>query len=145
MEYLKELEGLEMKIHANIKDLISSSIITSKHMNTPCIPIDVFGYIELVLVGSEIRLVDSIGLHHSIDSDLELTDLIDIINVENTRRFKITEQYDLAQEIISNSGINIVTCGNCGSVVLHRTNVEEITCVSCGFTSEPCDFPDLYY
>ena len=56
---------------------------------------------------------------------------------------KRLEQYDLQQEVIKKSGINIVTCGSCGSVVLHRLSDEEIQCPDCGFESEPCDFPDL--
>ena len=53
------------------------------------------------------------------------------------------EQSQLQHEVIHKAEINIVTCGNCGSVVLHRTSVEEIQCPDCGFKSEPCDFPDL--
>jgi len=55
---------------------------------------------------------------------------------------KAYEQYDLQQEVIQKANINIVTCGDCGSVLLHRLEVEEVVCDSCGFTSEPCDFPD---
>jgi uncharacterized Zn finger protein (UPF0148 family) len=57
---------------------------------------------------------------------------------------KEMKQYDLSQEIVKNAKINIVTCGNCGDVLLHRIGDEEIECPSCGFTSEPCDFPDLF-
>jgi predicted RNA-binding Zn-ribbon protein involved in translation (DUF1610 family) len=62
---------------------------------------------------------------------------------EKSKKEKRLEQYDLQQEVIKKSGINIVTCGNCGSVVLHRLSDEEIQCPDCGFESEPCDFPDL--
>lgn len=54
-------------------------------------------------------------------------------------------QLELLQEIVEKAGINIVTCGNCGNVILHRTPTEEIKCESCEFESEPCDFPDLIY
>ena len=54
-------------------------------------------------------------------------------------------QLELQQEIVKLSGINIVTCGDCGSVLLHELHQEEITCPDCGFTSDPCDFPDLNY
>ena len=53
------------------------------------------------------------------------------------------KQYELQQEIIEKSGINIVTCGDCGSVILHRTKQTIIVCGTCGLVSEPCDFPDL--
>jgi predicted RNA-binding Zn-ribbon protein involved in translation (DUF1610 family) len=54
-------------------------------------------------------------------------------------------QLELYQDIVRLSDINIVTCGNCSSVVLHEVHQLEITCPDCGFTSEPCDFPDLNY
>lgn len=40
---------------------------------------------------------------------------------------------------------NIVTCGNCGEILIHKEGIEEIKCTHCGLLSEPCDFPDLYY
>ena len=49
------------------------------------------------------------------------------------------------QEAIQHAGFNVVTCGDCGSVLLHETSDEEITCPHCGYASDPCDFPDLYY
>lgn len=54
-------------------------------------------------------------------------------------------QLDLQLEIVAKVGINIVTCGNCGTVVLHRIEDEVIICPDCGFDSDPCDFPDLNY
>jgi hypothetical protein len=62
-------------------------------------------------------------------------------------------QLELMEEIRDKANINIVTCGSCGTVVLHErvafdgTNDEEIDiqCYDCGFKSEPCDFPDLFY
>jgi DNA-directed RNA polymerase subunit RPC12/RpoP len=71
-----------------------------------------------------------------------------------TIKEKMLEQIDLVEELQSVAGINIVNCGNCGSVLLHRitplamdTPIEDydITCPYCGFTSEPCDFPDFLY
>ena len=60
-------------------------------------------------------------------------------------REMILEQIGLKDEIINKSDINIVTCGNCGAVVLHRLTDEEIKCPYCGFESEPCDFPDFLH
>jgi hypothetical protein len=54
------------------------------------------------------------------------------------------EQLQMSRAI-NGIGINIVTCGDCGGVVLHKTSDEDITCPHCNFTSEPCDFPDLYW
>lgn len=55
------------------------------------------------------------------------------------------KQIELQNEIIEKTSINIVTCGNCGTTMLHRLNEEELECPDCGFKSEPCDFPDLYF
>jgi len=46
-------------------------------------------------------------------------------------------------QLVLDSGVNIVTCGNCGDVLLHQRDDIEISCPYCQFTSEPCDFPDL--
>ena len=53
-------------------------------------------------------------------------------------------QYQLLQEMQA-KGFNVVTCGNCGTVILHRTPTEQIKCYDCKFKSEPCDFPDLFH
>ena len=53
-------------------------------------------------------------------------------------------QQSLFHEMVSVSGINVVTCGNCSHIVLHRSVDTELSCPDCKFTSEPCDFPDLY-
>jgi len=50
-----------------------------------------------------------------------------------------------AELISQKANINIVTCGECGDVLLHSTEASEIECPHCGFTSEPCDFPDLFH
>ena len=63
-----------------------------------------------------------------------------------TIREKVLEQIGLAEEIQEIAGINIVNCGNCGEVLLHRiTEDEDIQCPYCDFKSEPCDFPDFLY
>jgi len=46
-------------------------------------------------------------------------------------------------QLVLDTGVNLVTCGNCGDVLLHQRNNTEITCPHCQYTSEPCDFPDL--
>jgi rubrerythrin len=64
---------------------------------------------------------------------------------------RMIEQYDMAQDIVNKTGINIVTCGNCGDVLLHNINdldsegtSNDIVCPSCDYKSECCDFPDLF-
>ena len=51
---------------------------------------------------------------------------------------------NLASTIYSTLGINIVTCGDCGAVNLHKAGLEEITCEYCNNTSDICNFPDLF-
>lgn len=58
---------------------------------------------------------------------------------------KQLNQYDLSQEIVKNAEINIVSCGNCGDVLLHRIDNVDIECPNCKYIGEPCDFPDLFY
>lgn len=53
-------------------------------------------------------------------------------------------QFKLLQELINKAGINVVTCGMCGDVLLHRVNEDEVSCPHCEFKSDPCDFPDLF-
>lgn len=66
-------------------------------------------------------------------------------------RDRIIKQIDLQEEIQRVSGINIVNCGGCGSILLHRivplesNECADITCPYCEFTSDPCDFPDFFY
>lgn len=57
----------------------------------------------------------------------------------------IETQLELQQEIIAKTNINIVTCGNCGSVILHRLTDDKIVCPDCDHIGEPCDMPDLNY
>jgi len=49
------------------------------------------------------------------------------------------------QEKAQQAGVNIVTCGNCGSILLHETPTDSIHCPHCGLKSDPCDFPDYWY
>ena len=55
------------------------------------------------------------------------------------------EQYQRQQLIAEKLNINIVTCGDCGYVVLARMLLQkQVVCPHCGFEGEPCDFPDLF-
>lgn len=54
-------------------------------------------------------------------------------------------QLELQQKCINDADVNIVTCGNCGTVILHETPAETINCNDCNFESDICDFPDLNY
>lgn len=44
---------------------------------------------------------------------------------------------------IQSIGYNIVTCGNCGTTLIHPLMATKIDCL-CGLTLDPCDCPDLW-
>jgi len=54
-------------------------------------------------------------------------------------------QFEILQ-LIQRDGYNVVTCGNCGDVVLLGIDdtIEEVQCPHCKETMEYCDMPDLY-
>lgn len=62
-----------------------------------------------------------------------------------TNRDKIIEQIHLQEKIQRIANINIVTCGNCASVVLHDRKDEEIDCPYCDSVMDVCDCPDYLY
>lgn len=61
-----------------------------------------------------------------------------------TQAKALSDQFTLLQEM-QDKGYNLVNCGSCGDVFIHRMELVEITCPYCKFTSEPCDFPDFFY
>lgn len=62
-----------------------------------------------------------------------------------TKRELILNQVALADEVRAKAGINIVTCGNCGTILLHRIRKDYLTCVGCRNVMDVCDCPDLWY
>ena len=61
-----------------------------------------------------------------------------------TERELAIEQIEL-QERIQSSGINVVTCGDCGYVMFHEITDNFYAKCLCGFESnEPSDFPDFW-
>ena len=52
------------------------------------------------------------------------------------------EQLRILKEI-QETGRNVVTCGECGHVLLVYTGENMHQCVKCNFTDDPCYFPDL--
>jgi len=63
-----------------------------------------------------------------------------------TKRELVISQLELMDEIRAKANINIVTCGNCGSVILHETDLEgTITCYDCKSEMDLSDCPDLFY
>ena len=62
-----------------------------------------------------------------------------------TKRELAEKQIELQERVIALTNINIVTCGHCGSVLLHELNDELIECASCKHELDQCDCPDLWY
>ena len=62
-----------------------------------------------------------------------------------TKRELAVEQISLQERVISLAKINIVTCGNCGAVLLHELNDETIECACCKQELDQSDCPDLWY
>jgi len=62
-----------------------------------------------------------------------------------TKRQLAEKQIELQNRVIALANINIVTCGHCGSVLLHELNDKPIECASCKHELEQCDCPDLWY
>jgi len=57
----------------------------------------------------------------------------------------LRHQVDLMREVLNKTDINLVTCGHCGSILLHRLDDEIINCYSCKRDMESCDCPDFFY
>lgn len=57
----------------------------------------------------------------------------------------LDEQTSLAELICTELRLCICTCGSCGCTIITNIGEEDIECYDCGFTGEPCDFPDLFY
>ena len=55
------------------------------------------------------------------------------------------QQLNLFNNMVNNSQTNIVTCGNCGEVLLHQVGDTEIFCGYCDRNMALSDCPDLKY
>jgi hypothetical protein len=62
-----------------------------------------------------------------------------------TRRELAQKQLELMNDIRAKSNINMVTCGHCGTILLHEINEENIECFGCKSVLDQCDCPDLWY
>lgn len=57
---------------------------------------------------------------------------------------KFDQQIELTKEIQSN-GLNLVQCGNCSGVFIHKMDDEILTCPHCEIDIEPCNCEDIFY
>lgn len=62
-----------------------------------------------------------------------------------TKREKFQEQIALMDIIRANSGINILNCGHCGSILLHDMTKENVDCPYCNTVIAECDCGDYLY
>ena len=62
-----------------------------------------------------------------------------------TKKELVLKQVELQNAVIALANINIVTCGNCGSVLLHELNDQPIHCACCDSVLDQSDCPDLWY
>jgi hypothetical protein len=60
------------------------------------------------------------------------------------KKEKFLHQIALQNKAID-AGVNIVTCGHCGDVLLADAEAEEIECPHCDSVMDVCDYPDLFY
>lgn len=64
---------------------------------------------------------------------------------EIARRGLMNAQIDLAKRVVSACGVSVVTCGHCGTVLLHDLNEAEVHCFGCNQEQDASDCPDLFY
>jgi hypothetical protein len=73
-----------------------------------------------------------------------LEEKINLVN-QNSRRKLAEVQLKLMDDIRANANINIVTCGNCGTLLLHNSEDESILCFGCKREMDLSDCPDYWY
>ena len=61
------------------------------------------------------------------------------------KREKLLQQIALQNKARNEANVNIVTCGHCGSIVLHDIYTTEIDCPYCDKVMDVCDCPDYLY
>lgn len=61
------------------------------------------------------------------------------------KRDRILKQIELQEKIQQLADVNIVTCGNCGSIVLHERTVYKIVCPYCVRKMDVSDCCDYLY
>ena len=62
-----------------------------------------------------------------------------------TVREKVIEQIRLQEKMQKLSGVNLLTCGNCGTILLHDIKENQVDCFACGNMIDQSDCPDYWY
>ena len=65
--------------------------------------------------------------------------------MSNKKRKKLILKQIKLQEKIQGKGLNIVVCGNCGTINIHKTNKDAIECYECITKIDVSDCSDLFY
>ena len=78
--FKRRYEELESEVLNALRREIQKSKIESKEVNTQCIKVDIYGYVELIYIHDKLTFVDSSGLHYSLWAECSIEDLIDILN-----------------------------------------------------------------
>lgn len=79
-KYKEQLEDLESRILSELRHLIETSQIDSKHIAHKAIKVNVFGYEELTVVNDRLTFIDEGGYEYSLNADCNLEDLVDILS-----------------------------------------------------------------
>lgn len=61
------------------------------------------------------------------------------------QQIALSVQLDLMDEVRKVSNTNMVTCGNCGTILLHQIDIKKIGCYGCGREMWTDDCPDYFY
>lgn len=68
------------------------------------------------------------------------------MSVTKTKRELAIEQIELMEVIRDKANINMVTCGNCGTILLHKRSSEGLVeCFGCMREMDQSDCPDYWY
>lgn len=92
------------------------------------------------------------GNIHWVDVDDKVIALSKFVEELENNKIKIQRELEIKaarkreQEKLNKVGLNIVTCGMCGEAFAHlcNKNITALCCPACGFTEDPCHFPDLF-
>ena len=93
------------------------------------------------------------GSSYDVDSKSEIDCMVDFFNHkkrELKNKEKLWDRQIELQENMQIRGFNIVTCGNCDTLIIHKTDSiygtkEHLNCHGCGTTIAKSDCSDYYY
>ena len=75
----EDYNDLETRVIRALRITIGESKVKSKFVDAKAIKVNVFDYVELVILDEKLIFIDDRGLQYSLNSDCDLSDLIDIL------------------------------------------------------------------